>query len=139
MPPAKRARKLVRASGPVNRAEVGIILGLMRLRNTLKPALLVAFLTLILGDLENTAAERPVPVVVIALAPDGALIIDGHKYSTDAAIREKMKEVASRKPTPNVELSTSRDVNFEAVGRVIIRLQKAGVPKIAFLIEPRSH
>jgi biopolymer transport protein ExbD len=52
----------------------------------------------------------------------------------DALLRAQ----ASGKPLPEVHIRGDKDVRFEAIGRVILAAQEAGVPKIGFLTEPRN-
>jgi biopolymer transport protein ExbD len=40
---------------------------------------------------------------------------------------------------PEVHIRADQDVRFEAVGRVVYDAQRAGVPKIGFLTEPRNQ
>jgi len=41
-------------------------------------------------------------------------------------------------PLPEVHIRADRGVRFEAVGRVILAAQQAGVPKVGFITEPRN-
>jgi biopolymer transport protein ExbD len=42
------------------------------------------------------------------------------------------------RPLPEVHIRADQDVRFEAVGRVVYDCQRASVPKIGFLTEPRN-
>ena len=53
----------------------------------------------------------------------------------DALLRAQ----GSGKPLPEVHIRGDKDVRFEAIGRVILAAQEAGVPKIGFLTEPRNN
>jgi biopolymer transport protein ExbD len=46
---------------------------------------------------------------------------------------------ASGTPLPEVHIRGDKDVRFEAIGRVILAAQEAGVPKVGFLTEPRNN
>ena len=46
---------------------------------------------------------------------------------------------ASGAPLPEVHIRGDKDVRFEAIGRVILAAQEAGVPKVGFLTEPRNN
>jgi biopolymer transport protein ExbD len=41
-------------------------------------------------------------------------------------------------PLPEVHIRGDENVRFEAVGRVILAAQEAGVPKVGFITEPRE-
>jgi biopolymer transport protein ExbD len=45
----------------------------------------------------------------------------------------------SGKPLPEVHIRADKNVRFEAVGRTILAAQEAGVPKVAFITEPRNN
>ena len=49
-----------------------------------------------------------------------------------------LRSVHSGTPLPEVHIRGDRTVRFEAVGRVILAAQQAGVPKVGFLTEPRN-
>jgi biopolymer transport protein ExbD len=46
---------------------------------------------------------------------------------------------AGGNPLPEVHIRGDKDVRFEAIGRVILAAQEAGVPKVGFLTEPRNN
>lgn len=48
------------------------------------------------------------------------------------------QSIARGAPPPEVHIRGDRDVRFEAIGKVVLAVQEAGVPKIAFLLEPRN-
>ena len=45
---------------------------------------------------------------------------------------------ASNKPFPEVHIRGDKNVRFEAIGRVILACQKAGIQKVGFITEPHS-
>lgn len=46
--------------------------------------------------------------------------------------------VATHKPFPEVHIRGDRAVRFEAIGRVILACQQAGIQKVGFITEPHS-
>jgi len=48
----------------------------------------------------------------------------------------RLKQKAVVKPQPEVHVRGDQDVRFEAVGRVILDCQRAGILKVGFLTEP---
>lgn len=42
-------------------------------------------------------------------------------------------------PLPEVHIRGDQNVRFEALGRVILAAQQAGVPKVGFITEPRNE
>ena len=45
---------------------------------------------------------------------------------------------ASHRPFPEVHIKGDKEVRFEAVGRVILACQAAGILKVGFLTEPQG-
>jgi biopolymer transport protein ExbD len=48
------------------------------------------------------------------------------------------RALASGHPLPEVHIRGDKDVRFEAVGRVVLSAQIAGIQKVGFLLEPRN-
>ena len=47
--------------------------------------------------------------------------------------------LATGRPLPEVHIRGDKDVRFEAVGRVVLACQIAGIQKVGFLTEPRNE
>jgi biopolymer transport protein ExbD len=45
---------------------------------------------------------------------------------------------AANKPLPEVHIRGDKNVRFEAIGRVILACQKAGIQKVGFITEPHA-
>jgi biopolymer transport protein ExbD len=48
------------------------------------------------------------------------------------------RAIAAGKPLPEVHIRGDKDVRFEAIGRVVLACQIAGIQKVGFLTEPRN-
>lgn len=48
------------------------------------------------------------------------------------------RSIAMGAPPPEVHIRGDRDVRFEAIGKVILACQEAGIQKVGFLTEPRA-
>ena len=48
------------------------------------------------------------------------------------------RAVAANKPLPEVHIRGDKNVRFEAIGRVILACQQAGIQKVGFITEPHS-
>ena len=47
--------------------------------------------------------------------------------------------VAKHRSLPEVHIRGDKNVRFEAVGRVILACQQAGIQKVGFITEPRNR
>jgi len=50
-----------------------------------------------------------------------------------------LRAAKSGTPLPEVHIRGDQNVRFEALGRVILAAQQAGVPKVGFITEPRNE
>ena len=50
-----------------------------------------------------------------------------------------LRSVHSGTPLPEVHIRGDANVRFQALGRVILAAQQAGVPKVGFITEPRNE
>ena len=48
------------------------------------------------------------------------------------------RAVASHKPLPEVHIRGDKNVRFEAIGRIILACQQAGIQKVGFITEPHA-
>lgn len=93
-------------------------------------------LVALLGTSVPTPAAPAIPTVVVATTADGALLIEGRKYTTAAAYEAKIAEIEHRQPRPNLVASVK---DWRDMKRMINIFQAMGVPKVGFLVEPKSN
>lgn len=55
---------------------------------------------------------------------------------TTRALIDRLKKVSVLTPQPEVQIRGDANGNYEGVGRIIYACQRAGIAKIAFVIEP---
>jgi biopolymer transport protein ExbD len=48
------------------------------------------------------------------------------------------RAVAFHKPLPEVHIRGDKNVRFEAIGRIILACQQAGIQKVGFITEPHA-
>ena len=69
----------------------------------------------------------------------------GHIFLYDTPVKngqdlfERISKVATRKPQPEVQIRGDGAADFEAVGRVMNAVQRAGIAKVSFITEPSGH
>ena len=74
--------------------------------------------------------------IVISIDRGGTVYWNESKVGDRAALVAKLKERAVDVPQPEVHIRADKDVDYEAVGRVVFDCRRAGIAKIAFIIEP---
>jgi biopolymer transport protein ExbD len=91
----------------------------------------------------NIVTQTKPENIVIAVDKNENIYINNDPTPvTEAQIRDRMVEalkaaVAAHKSLPEVHIRGDRNVRFEAVGRVILACQQAGIQKVGFITQPR--
>jgi biopolymer transport protein ExbD len=82
--------------------------------------------------------------IVIAVTADESMYYNRDDTPIDApTLRGRLVEalktaIAAHKPLPEVHIRGDKNVRFEAVGRVILACQQAGIQKVGFITEPHK-
>ena len=107
--------------------------------------LLIIFLITIPVVVQNVTLdlprERNLPTqtkpenIVIAVDRDGNVFWN-NQFVEDRELFNRLKEIAVRKPQPEVHIRGDREGRYEFVGRVVYNCQRAGILKIGFITEP---
>lgn len=108
--------------------------------------LLIIFLITIPVVTTSINLSLPKERVEVREAKPGNIIISvdqgGNIYWYDAridnveALVAKLKQVASRKPQPEVQVRGDASARYEGIGKVLLACQRAGIVKVAFITEP---
>ena len=72
----------------------------------------------------------------IAVDKDGGVFWNQTAVRDNAALLEKLKEIAVQTPQPEVHVRGDQQARYEAVGKVILAVQRAGIAKVGFVTEP---
>jgi biopolymer transport protein ExbD len=107
--------------------------------------LLIIFLITIPVVIHNISLdlpkERNLPTqtkpenIVIAVDRDGNVFWN-NQFVDDGQLFDRLKEVAVKKPQPEVHIRGDREARYEFVGRVVFNCQRAAILKIGFITEP---
>ncbi|HEX4270261.1 MAG TPA: biopolymer transporter ExbD [Rhizomicrobium sp.] len=90
----------------------------------------------------NIVTQTKPENIVIAVTPDEQMYYNN--VPVDPATMERnfvaalKRASAAGKPFPEVHIRGDKNVRFEAIGRVILACQKAGIQKVGFITEPHS-
>ena len=111
--------------------------------------LLIIFLITIPVVTTSVKVELPKETNVVRETLPENLIISvdraGHIFLYDTPVKngqdlfERVSQVASRKPQPEVQIRGDGAADFEAVGRVMHAVQRAGIAKVSFITEPSGQ
>lgn len=76
--------------------------------------------------------------ITLTVSKDGEMYWNGaHKplAGTDELF-EKMKQVATQVPQPEIHVRGDQGTRYEFIGKTILTVQRAGIAKVGFVIEP---
>ena len=84
---------------------------------------------------------KPENIVVAVDKDENMYVNNNEKPVTPAELRDLLvtslkNASAAHKPLPEVHIRGDKSVRFEAVGRVILACQQAGIQKVGFITEP---
>jgi len=77
--------------------------------------------------------------ITIAVDSQGNLYWNNGLLASSQALLDKVKEVAIRKPQPEIHIRADKNSRYEAVGRVLYAVQRGGVVKVGFITEPDKN
>ena len=86
--------------------------------------------------------ERNVPTqtkpenIVIAVNRDGEVYWGLERMADNEALVARLKIEAVKEPQPEVHIRGDSEVRYEAVGRVVVDCQRAGIFKVGVITEP---
>ena len=90
----------------------------------------------------NIVTQTKPENIVIAVTSDEQMYYNNEPVDPAAMERNFVSALrraqASGKPFPEVHIRGDKNVRFEAIGRVILACQKAGIQKVGFITEPHS-
>jgi biopolymer transport protein ExbD len=92
-------------------------------------------ITLDLPKERNLPTQTKPENVVIAVDRDGNVFWN-NQFVDDAQLFARLKEIAVKKPQPEVHIRGDREARYEFVGRVVFNCQRASILKIGFITEP---
>lgn len=91
---------------------------------------------LTLPKVSNIPTQTKPENIVIAVDKSENVYWNNMLVSDNDELLARLKQKAVVKPQPEVHIRGDKDVRFEAVGRVILDCQRAGIMKVGFLTEP---
>ena len=74
--------------------------------------------------------------IIISVDTAGGIFWYDQKLASVAALVDKLKQVSSVKPQPEVQIRGDMASRYEGIGKVLYACQRAGIVKVAFITEP---
>jgi biopolymer transport protein ExbD len=90
----------------------------------------------------NIVTQTKPENIVIAVTPDEQAYYNNVPVDQNTMKRNFVDALrraqAANKPFPEVHIRGDKNVRFEAIGRVILACQQAGIQKVGFITEPHA-
>jgi biopolymer transport protein ExbD len=74
--------------------------------------------------------------IEVSITQNGQLFWNGQPLANLDVLLLRLKDTAAQTPQPEVHLRGDEKVRFEALNRVMLACQRAGILKISFVTEP---
>jgi biopolymer transport protein ExbD len=84
----------------------------------------------------NQVRETKPENVIISVDAAGKIYLYDTQVKTSSDLIDRMKKFAVKDPQPEVQIRGDGRSDFEAVGRVMYAVQRAGIVKVGFITEP---
>ena len=84
----------------------------------------------------NVPTQTKPEIIVIAVNRDGEVHWNLERLPDIETLVNRLKVVAVKEPQPEVHIRGDGEVRYEAVGRVVVACQRAGIQKVGFITEP---
>jgi biopolymer transport protein ExbD len=89
-----------------------------------------------LPQASNIPTQTKPENIVIAVDVDENYYWNDAKVENNDVLLGKLREIAVLKPQPEVHIRADKNVRFEAIGRLVVFLQRSSILKVGFITEP---
>jgi len=90
----------------------------------------------------NIVTQTKPENIVIAVTTDETVYYNNVPVDQATMLKQFVealqKAASANKPLPEVHIRGDKNVRFEAIGRVILACQRAGIQKVGFITEPHA-
>ncbi len=82
------------------------------------------------------SAEKP-ETITLSIDAQERLYWNDAPLGDEAALRERLREAATRSPQPELHLRADRQVRYQRLAEVMSAAQQAGVTRLGFVTDPK--
>ena len=76
--------------------------------------------------------------IVIAVNREGEVFWGTERLPDNETLVARLKAASAKEPQPEVHIRGDEEARYEAVGRLVVACQRAGIFKVGFITEPLS-
>lgn len=88
---------------------------------------------------QNAKRDAQQENVIVTVDAQGGTWWFETRLPDQAALTELLKKIATMQPQPELHIRGDVRADYEAVGRVVLSAQQAGIARIGFLTEPPAR
>jgi biopolymer transport protein ExbD len=88
---------------------------------------------------QNQQRDAQQETVIVTVYAQGATWWFETRLPDPAALTELLTQVAAMRPQPELHIRGDVRADYEAVGRVVLAAQQAGIARVGFLTEPPAR
>jgi biopolymer transport protein ExbD len=92
--------------------------------------------TLDLPKEKNQPRQTKPENITISVNREGDVFWEQTRITDNEQLVKRLKEKSVLNPQPEVHIRGDLNARYEAIGRVVFDLQRAGIVKVSFIIEP---
>ena len=86
-------------------------------------------------EVRETRAET----VVLSIDRSGSVFWHDIRLADAGALADRLRRTAAREPQPEVQIRGDLEARYEAIGRVLLACQRAGIARVSFVTEPDAR
>jgi biopolymer transport protein ExbD len=85
---------------------------------------------------KNEVRETKPENITLSVDVQGRIFWNDLRITSTEALVDRLKKVAVLNPQPEVQIRGDGGASYDAVGRIIYAVQRAGIAKVGFITEP---
>ncbi len=87
----------------------------------------------------NEIRETKPENIILSVDRNGGIFWNDLRMPNTQALLDRLKKVAVLDPQPEVQIRGDGGAEYNAVGRIIYTVQRAGIAKVGFIMEPPAR
>ena len=87
----------------------------------------------------NQVFKTDIADIDLSVNGKGAIFWGQQQVTSTKDLLQRLKKVAALTPQPAVHIRGDQDAPYEYIGKVILTVQRAGIVKVGFVLEPSAN